>query len=303
MGARRDLSSVEHGCIGAFVGSLEQSIMQPAVFWKAELQQDRFKLSRAMNPMYCYRGLPVAVASIAPITCIQFATTNVCINALKKLRGSSSTSPARSCDTMIAGVVAGVASSLVQSPLQLVEVNQQRYGGSIVAIARRVIAADGVSGLGRGLSMAAIREGIFCWSYIAMVPTLKRSIRERRPETSQFACLAGASIISGTVAGVLSHPADTLKTRLQGSIFDESRPSGPREALRQLQQSGTGGLMSKCYKGLSPRIFRLVCCTWIYSTLKESMEDYACEVSWGPTSKPRRMSPEMLGDMNVVRFE
>merc|ERR1719330_649497 len=82
--------------------------------------------------------------------------------------------------------------------------------------------------------MTAIREGIFCWGYIAMAPTLKRIIKEQRPELSDGSSLGAAAVIAGTISGVLSHPADTLKTRLQGSVFEEGRASGPREALQQL---------------------------------------------------------------------
>merc|ERR1719330_1729868 len=127
--------------------------------------------------------------------------------------------------------------------------------------------------------MTAIREGIFCWGYIAMAPTLKRIIKEQRPELSDGSSLGAAAVIAGTISGVLSHPADTLKTRLQGSVFEERRASGPREALQQLHHNGQpGSLLVKCYKGLSPRIFRLCCCTFIYGTLTEVMEDAACKM-------------------------
>jgi len=272
---KSDLSSFEHGCVGALVGSIEQSIMRPTVYWKAELQQDRFCMRRAINPRFCYRGLPVAVTSIAPVTCVQFATNNICVNALKRIRGASKHTAPKDSDTMISGIVAGATSSLAQAPFQLVEINQQRAGGNMVATAKRIVDARGMLGLYRGLSVTAVREGIFCCGYIAIAPALKRTILEKRPETSESTALAASAVISGTFAGVLSHPADTLKTRLQGSIFDEVRPSGPVEALQQLRDSGPGSLVKKCYKGVAPRTFRLCCCTFIYSTLTDLVEDLA----------------------------
>merc|ERR1719277_547630 len=132
-------------------------------------------------------------------------------------------------DTMISGVFAGICSSTVQSPFQLVEINQQRFGGNMVVTLQRILTSYGVVGMNRGLSMTAVREGIFCWGYIAMAPLIKQVVREKYPETSEKSALAVGAVVSGTIAGVLSHPADALKTRLQASVFDENRPKGARE--------------------------------------------------------------------------
>ncbi|CAE7733680.1 unnamed protein product, partial [Symbiodinium pilosum] len=126
------------------------------VFWKTELQQGRFSLARAVNPSYCYRGLPLAIVSIAPITCIQFGATSLFSSGLKTLRGSDSASG--DMDKIIASVMAGAASALIQSPTQLVEVNQSNHGSSMLATARKVVAQNGLLGLYRGYSMGATRE-------------------------------------------------------------------------------------------------------------------------------------------------
>jgi hypothetical protein len=271
-----ELSSFHHGVIGAAVGSIEQSIMRPSVFWKAELQQNRFDLKRALNPRFCYRGLPVAVMSIAPITCIQFSVTNATAKTIKLMRGSASTSD---LDKFASGVIAGMASAMVQSPFQLVEVNQQNHGGNMVSTARRVVSTYGIRGLYRGGSMTAVREGIFCSSYMAVAPFVKGQVLERHPDMSDGVAVAVSSIISGGLGGLMSHPADTLKTRLQGSLFTfsdghaASKASGPREALEELRRQGP--LMPQLYRGFTPRGFRLVCCTYIYSSLTTVFEDIA----------------------------
>jgi hypothetical protein len=53
---------------GALTGSTEVLLMQPSNFWKTELQQKRFKLSRALNSKYAYRGVTIAAMAIAPVT-------------------------------------------------------------------------------------------------------------------------------------------------------------------------------------------------------------------------------------------
>mmetsp|Transcript_21533 Transcript_21533/g.73812 ORF Transcript_21533/g.73812 Transcript_21533/m.73812 type:complete len:322 (+) Transcript_21533:101-1066(+) len=287
-----ELSNFQHGCIGACVGSIEQTVMRPAVFWKAELQQQRFVLARAVDPRFCYRGLPVAVASIAPITCIQFSATNACMNAIKRRRGGSTANS--DADKFISGCFAGVASSLVQSPFQLVEVNQQNSGGSVGATARRVFSTYGFRGFFRGLSMTAMREGIFCSSYIALAPTLKTRLRARRPEMSDGTAVAASAILAGSFGAALSHPFDTMKTCLQGSLFPAQdtggasaaarfhRATGPWSALRDMRQQGP--LRPQVFRGFTPRVFRIVCCTYIYSTMTETFENLCHEWARSETS-------------------
>jgi len=274
--AKEDLSAAQHAIIGAAVGSAEMVIMRPAVFWKTELQQQRFSFSRAVNPSYCYRGLPLAIVSIAPITCIQFGATSFFSSCLKALRGSES--QVRDADKILAAVMAGAASALIQSPTQLIEVNQSNHGSSMFATARKVISQNGILGLYRGYSMGATREGIFCSSYIAINPSIKTWLLQKRPELSDGAATVFSSVFSGSLGAALSHPADTLKTRLQagalpvrpGEPAEATRIRGPWHALQDLRQKGS--LWSQCYAGFSPRLFRLVCCTYIYSTLTDVCE-------------------------------
>merc|ERR1712039_58816 len=127
--------------------------------------------------------------------------------------------------------------------------------------------------------MTAVREGIFCSSYMALAPLVKVKLLQSWPDLSEGAAVAASSIVSGGLGAALSHPADTLKTRLQGSLFvfqdgrSTSRASGPREALEELRQQGS--LLPQCYRGFLPRVFRLVCCTYIYSSLTKVFEDFA----------------------------
>jgi len=274
--ARPELSALQHSCIGAVIGSIEQSIMRPAVYWKTEAQQNCFNLCRAVNPRYCYRGLGVAVMSVAPVACIQFGATHACMNAIKTARGSAGNAEV---DKFVSGVLAGMASAMVQSPFQLVEVNQQNHGGNMASMARRVVSEYGVLGLYRGASMTAVREAFFCSSYIALAPFVKGKLLERRPDMPEGAAIAASSVFSGSLGALVSHPADTLKTRLQGSLFafsdgrTTSRASGPREALEELRRQGP--LLPQYYRGFLPRVFRLVCSNYIYNHLTKVFEEVA----------------------------
>jgi len=275
-----ELSPVQHASIGAVVGSVEQSIMRPSVFWKTEMQQKRFDMYRAINPRFCYRGLPMAVVGIAPITCIQFGTNSAILNAFTSHRGGFSN--VTDSDRLVAGVVAGMTSALVQSPCQLVEVNQQNHGGTIFKMIRRIHAAHGIPGFFRGLTMTMGREGIFCSSYIALNPLMQEKLKERGVNGSQASVYS--AVATGTFGALLSHPADTLKTRLQGGVLalpgGTEGPRAPREALQTIARSGP--MISQLYAGCAPRVFRLICCTYIYGSLTSVFEDFAhhCQQHW-----------------------
>lgn len=143
----------------------------------------------------------------------------------------------------------------------------------MVDIARRVIQTHGAGTLWRGFSMTAAREGIFCCAYISLAPLLGQVFHNRSSMGEGFATMTGA-LVAGTVAAVLTHPADTLKTRLQGDVFapDGSgriQNSNPRAAVAEMVRmgGGTAGAMRHCYSGFLPRLVRIVACTFIYGKL------------------------------------
>lgn len=267
----RALSRGEEAAIGAACGSMEVLIMQPSVYWKTELQQGRFSLRRAINPRYAYRGTAIAATSIAPITAIQFSVNGACMSALST-EGSSAVAA-----SLCSSVIAGVVSATVQAPCQLVEINQQKHGGNVLAMPRRIIDTHGVTGMWRGLSMTAAREAIFCCSYLSSAPLLSSALCKRSSLGKNSSAAAGA-VLAGTIGAVLTHPADTLKTRLQGDLFPEPSTGRPpmnvsvRAALAHIVATSGGstlGAISNCYAGFSPRLLRIVCCTFIYGRLND----------------------------------
>eukprot|EP00930_Biecheleria_cincta_P074192 TRINITY_DN61394_c0_g1_i1.p1 TRINITY_DN61394_c0_g1~~TRINITY_DN61394_c0_g1_i1.p1 ORF type:complete len:306 (+),score=47.95 TRINITY_DN61394_c0_g1_i1:24-920(+) len=274
MASARQLTVLEDSLVGASCGALEVLIMQPLVYWKTELQQQRFTLARALNPRFAYRGVWVSAGSCAPITAIQFGANGACLRVL----AGSSTEPCVAAQ-ISSGMLAGMASALVQSPCQLVEINQQKHGGNMVAMARRIYQNYGGLGFRIGYSMTAVREGIFCCGYIAALPMLRQSLRQRwgLPDS---AATAVAGMCAGTASAILSHPADTIKTRIQGSLFQEAgatslpnqrrRALGVGTALAEMRVSGS--LLAQCYGGAAPRIIRIISCGFIYDALRRSFE-------------------------------
>jgi hypothetical protein len=145
----------------------------------------------------------------------------------------------------------------------------------------------GIGGFFRGFSVTAFREGIFCSSYIALAPYLKKQMLERQPGMSESTAVGLSSILAGSFGATLSHPADTLKTCLQGSLFPPNDAhgsstaarfhglSGPRALLRSMHSQGP--LRPQVYRGYLPRVSRIICCTYIYSNLTTIFENLAHE--------------------------
>lgn len=277
----KELSPAHHAIIGGMVGSIEMAIMKPSVYWKSEMQQGRFSLSRAVNPMYCYRGLPIAVASIAPVTCVQFLANSLLLRGMGAVSGCDAASASDS-QRLVAGVFSGFASAAAQSPMQLVEINQQNFGSGMAATVRRVVSCHGIMGLYTGYPMTAIREGIFVTSYMAVAPLLRREIQQHNPTMSEGVAMAASAILAGGVGAAMSHPADTLKTKLQGGVFPNGLHGLPatdntiKQKVREMA-SMPGSMVSSLYAGFAPRFFRIICCTFIYGTLKEFFERMAME--------------------------
>eukprot|EP00930_Biecheleria_cincta_P006748 TRINITY_DN107816_c0_g1_i1.p1 TRINITY_DN107816_c0_g1~~TRINITY_DN107816_c0_g1_i1.p1 ORF type:complete len:366 (+),score=62.59 TRINITY_DN107816_c0_g1_i1:104-1201(+) len=279
--AANSLSPAHHAIIGGLVGSIEMAIMKPSVYWKSEMQQGRFSLARAVNPMYCYRGLPIAVASIAPVTCVQFLANSLLLRGMGAACGCDAASTTDS-QRLVAGVFSGFASAAAQSPMQLVEINQQNFGSGMAATVRRIVSCHGLSGLYTAYPMTAIREGIFVTSYMAAAPLLRREIHQRYPTLSESAAMAASAILAGGVGAAMSHPADTLKTKLQGGLFPNGLhglPATDNTITQKLREMATmqGSMVSSLYAGFAPRFFRIICCTFIYGTLKELFERLAME--------------------------
>jgi len=278
---RREMSRWESATIGALCGSIEMCIMRPTVYWKAELQQGRFSLARAVNPIYAYRGTFIAASSIAPITAIQFSVNAAVKDKLSAMPAAGSAPKGEEASApfvlVASSATAGVASALVQSPCQLVEINQQKHGGTMVAMAKRVLGEYGPRGFFRGLSMTMAREGIFCTSYMATSPLLAGRLREDLQMEKASSEAAGA-VLAGTAGATLTHPADTLKTRIQGDLFapleEPNRKcvhTSVRASIAHLCKS-SDGIVRQCYQGYLPRVFRIVCCTFIYGQLQEVFE-------------------------------
>ena len=109
-------------------------------------------------------------------------------------------------------------SGFVCSPLELVMIQQQNFGGTLLGTPPAVVKEHGIGRLlGRGLLMSCGREGVYTAGMLGVGPTVKRYGKERLEMGEAQSSLFGA-VFGGSVVATISHPMDTVKTCQQGDL-------------------------------------------------------------------------------------
>ena len=94
-------------------------------------------------------------------------------------------------------------------------IQQQRFGGSILGTPARFVNEYGTSALSRGVTMTVGREAMFTMSMLGVTPLIQEKLVERSGLDKNVALAAG-SLTGALLAGVVTHPMDTIKTCMQG---------------------------------------------------------------------------------------
>ncbi|KAG2799172.1 hypothetical protein PC118_g20763 [Phytophthora cactorum] len=224
------LSGLQNGAVGSIAGMAEVMLQQPTVAIKNAVQQGR-PISWSVPALY--RGLGVSLASIAPISAIQFAANG------RLLRGLTAPGVAPSDQTkLLCATLSGVASTGLSAPAELIMTLQQNNGKSFGATVKEVARQHGVVRLLRGFSATTVRDSMWCAGYLALGPVFTREMHTLSPttfgdeDTATTAQKASASIAGCVTAGIISvaatQPVDTVKTVMQGGFLAFYRGIVPR---------------------------------------------------------------------------
>mmetsp|Transcript_37403 Transcript_37403/g.74077 ORF Transcript_37403/g.74077 Transcript_37403/m.74077 type:complete len:176 (+) Transcript_37403:99-626(+) len=160
-------------------------------------------------------------------------------------------------------------SGVACAPMELVLVQQQRFGKSLLETPEIVLReGGGGSGLMRGLVTSCGREGLFTAGYMGLGPALSQKLRDDPPSflpamSGPVAKLWGA-IGSGVIAATLSHPLDTVKTCMQGDI--QRQKYGTLTQTCKVLYSEGGPL--RFFTGWSWRTGRMCCAMAIMSEIR-----------------------------------
>ncbi|KAG0575421.1 hypothetical protein KC19_5G002800 [Ceratodon purpureus] len=259
----RTLTALESSVVGAISGMIEVFIQQPSVNIKNAVQD---KQPVVWNPRILYRGVIVNAASMAPISAIQFGVNT----ALEERM----TGPLTTMDRTGIGLAAGAVSAVVSSPSEVIMIQQQKTGLSILSQVRYLCHHHGWLSLGRGFIPCLVREAVYTATYLGVNPILHEEVMKVSCEGSKSGmkltptwALVLASCISGTTATVITQPIDTIKTRMQANVdLIKYRKMG--SAFRTIMDEGGYRAL---YSGIIPRTQRIVCAVLILSEAKEHL--------------------------------
>jgi solute carrier family 25 (mitochondrial carnitine/acylcarnitine transporter), member 20/29 len=161
--------------------------------------------------------------------------------------------------------ITGVLSGFVCSPMELVMIQQQRFGTSLLGTPSKIIAETGISGLlTRGLFMSCAREGVFTAGMLGVGPSMRRYASEKMGYSDANAAIFGA-VVGGTIVATISHPMDTIKTCQQGDIGKQTYGSVVHSMKSLLSQEGG---MRRFFSGWGWRTGRMILEIFIFDACK-----------------------------------
>mmetsp|Transcript_17211 Transcript_17211/g.50902 ORF Transcript_17211/g.50902 Transcript_17211/m.50902 type:complete len:289 (+) Transcript_17211:492-1358(+) len=263
--ALQRLSGGENCVLGMVTGVMSKACNYPFLVWK-NTQQQGLKLSTTwttpqgtVNPLRVYRGLPMACMNLGGTNAVQFGSTGF---FQKALAGSGA-----SRDGVLVGgaFLGGLASGVPCSVWELCMIQQQRFGGSTLGTPARVVSEFGFAALGRGASMTMGREAMFTMSMLGITPLIQQKLIDSSGWDRNTALAAG-SLNGALLAGVITHPMDTIKSCMQGDMA--------REKYHGVVQTGQNiaaeyGVAQGLFKGLVFRVALISTTFFLVNAFKE----------------------------------
>jgi len=259
------LTPYQNTKLGMYCGSLEVMLLQPILYLKNATQQ---RLPLTLNPRYLYRGLSSSIANMGALTAIQFPLTSTVKKVM--LGGNATKRKLTDFEKISASFTGGFLSGIVCTPIELVMIQQQRNGGTILRTPSQIIKTYGGSKLMRGLLPSCVREGFWTCAYLGVGPVLSSRLQSDY-NFNLWQAKIGGSIIGGIFAATVSHPADTIKTCMQGDLGNETYKGVIDTGKRLIQQSKLeGGYgMERFFSGLHWRIGRSILSIFVIMELME----------------------------------
>ena len=188
-------------------------MLQPTNYWKNASQNG---MPFTLNPAILYRGVVANVINNGFCVMSQFYINGV----LKKVLLGDEQRDLKDSEKMLCGVSAGVLSSVVCGPIELVMIQQQAKGGGLFSTFVDMVKA-GPSTFFRGTTAQMGREGIYAGCFLGGMPIVREKIQAAFPDSigaTEDSARIAAAFSAGPICTALSHPPDTVKTCLQGDI-------------------------------------------------------------------------------------
>ena len=243
------LTDAQNALLGVAAGAIEAASTQPLTYTKNCIQQ---KVKVSLDPRIMYRGTPASMLADGTLIGAQFW---VC-GFLQKFIVKGNPRDLTFAEEVGSAYLAGFASGVPCTILELTMIQQQRFGGTLPGTLRRLYERNGLSGLFRGFIPASQREAFFAVGYLGLSPRVERVCDSL--DMSPTAGVAAGSIASGVLCAALTHPFDTCKSIIQGDL----EAGGLTSTARALYaENGLRGF----FRGYPARAAMICCCFFIFN--------------------------------------
>lgn len=215
------------------------------------------KVVRADGVRGLWRGLSATLALAVPTTGLYFSMYEAFMSQAAAVDGITDGYAA-----VLSGASARVVTATVASPVELARIRVQagdRRG--VLAIVKQVYRQEGTRALWRGLGPTLLRDAPFSAIYWGAYEMLKDPMRSPLPSKMldrehKFAGYLVSGVGAGSLAALLTVPADVVKTRRQALVASTSDhgPSGTFDIARAIyREEGAQGLL----RGVGPRVVKV----------------------------------------------
>ena len=170
-------------------------------------------------------------------------------------------------ERLVAALGAGIVSAVIYTPVDLLTIQQQQMGMSLASCASRIMQDYGPLGFVRGVGAMAVREGIFTLGMFGLTPIFSEALQKNVKRLKSNTVLANllGSLGAGITAALLTHPMDTIKTRIQNDMMGVTYKNILNTLNLLLESKGWGAL----YIGSIPRTLMICVAFFIVNMLRK----------------------------------
>jgi len=243
-----DLSDGENVGVGTVAAFVEAMILQPTLYWKNMAAQG---MPFTADPRKIYRGTLTSVINEMQMMACQFGLNGFLLRHFNSSDSSSASSASSSSGGMNSdmgvALIAGGISAITTNPVELIMIQQQKFGGSFVHQVGTIGRNFGVmkNGLMRGLTPCIFRDSIYTLGLLGVTPFLMNTFQNRGHNESMSGFYA--SMVGGCVAALLSHPFDIVKTCMQGDLQKETYTTFAKTIVDLWKEGGITRIYAGCF--------------------------------------------------------
>ncbi|SPO21994.1 related to Graves disease carrier protein [Ustilago trichophora] len=165
----------------------------------------------------------------------QIPLLSVKVNSADSSAGSSTLAKLSTTGNLLTGAVARVSVGFILSPVTVVKARFESSNFSattertLLSSMREIRAQSGFKGFFQGFTATALRDAPYAGLYLALYEGCKTNLSSisQGLGTGNWMVVSGSGLLAGTLATVITHPFDIIKTRMQTT---------PPEVLNRIAQ-------------------------------------------------------------------